>query len=215
MTSIALSPALLFQLSTKVHRAPDKLDPTSDWTLDDKYLLPRFDQWSGRADVKDKIDVRMAWSTAGLYFATSIICTARRAAKGTRQLELFIDTRSAIANRRLTKYCHSIRYTRRESTTLIDVACDATNDQYYPDSEKSKRVTEHSSMGDNAKEFSVRSFIPREVLYGYLPREFPQISYSFVYAHDDETVFTASLDRTMRQSNDPSLWIRGRLIDSE
>ncbi len=213
MSKIQIAPSMLFQYSVKVRQLPAKKIESAAVVLSDEFCLPNFSQLNDASKIELKIEPRLAWSESGLWFQLEVIMLKSiqtRLAKGAT-IRVFLDTRGATGNKRLTQFCHQFAVNldlQRKQTTV-----------HVVDNRKPNSMSEDQSLARPSVHADFRAdaillcmYFPANVLKGFQPKEFPQISYFYDLLEGTQPLINAGTDSRVKYDIDPSVWIRGQLV---
>lgn len=207
MSKLLISPNLMFQFATQVRKLESTPAKSAQWKLAPSHAMPDLTKWLLGATLK--FDLRLGWSESGIYLQMNLPLASEPAESS--NLRFWIDTRGAVANKRFTKFCHLIEYRLawRSMTVTQSLTCGKLDSKQ--DDEPSKTSIQ-SLVTKSSDGVELKSFVPTELLQGFQPKEFPQISYFYDYGSDTQPKINAGTDSRVRYDMDPSVWILARLV---
>lgn len=185
--------------------------------LDERYRLVGIGELEGRAS---PVEVRAAWSEAGLAFA--VLVEGKRQApwcRGTRAedsdgVQFWLDTRDVHNVHRASRFCHRFLFLPSGGGTRLDqpvahwLPINRAKDE--PRTVKPGLIQVRSNVRRDGYRLDV--FLPADTLTGFDPQEHPRLG--FTYAVNDRELGeqTLSVGRPMPYQEDPSLWSTLELV---
>lgn len=175
------------------------------------------------AKPREFFDLRMAWNPKGIGFAMHTWgksqlpwCRDARPYESDG-LHLCINTRGTTGIHRSNRFCHRFVFApfgggpKRDQPFAGLLPIDMARENPNPvDPTQLKRFSRPLADG-----YQMSGWIPAELLTGFDPQEFPQISLSTMVLDRECGMQTLLYDPTFPVLRDPSMWASVQLIDGE
>lgn len=183
-----LSPAPFFNLSAEVPHAEKKKN----------FKRGRLPDITGLTGEGHLVDVSLLWSPLALYFEVK----GRLSLDSGDQIELFIDTRDLKNSHVVTRFCHHFIIDLEEELGSEITRFRGDDTHLLADSS----LISVSTEGKRSSFTSTISF-PKEILFGYDPKEFDRmgLSYRFVRNNGEKQHFPLS-STFFNLEKHPALW---------
>ena len=187
--------------------------PRINGRLDDwypEYLVPDLSIMEGRPKVAE---VYMGWNEDGLYFAVKVKKRQPVRSYFDRywagdSLQVWLDMRDLKSSRRASRYCHQFNClptgggANKDEPIVKPSQVDRSRERWtMPDPEI---LTIASIISDSG--YSIELFLPKEVLNGYDPVEFPRLGFTYFLNNSEWPTQWWSAGRDLRVHIDPSTW---------
>jgi hypothetical protein len=212
MSKLLISPNLMFQFATQIKQLDSDQANPEKWKLASSFAMPDLTKWLLSTEGAIVPSFRLAWTESGIYMQSSFTKQEGSLQPLARtNLRFWIDTRGAVANKRLTKFCHLIDYYIDWTDASVTQKMTSGKSTLLLDDSSTKTVLK-SQVGKVGNELQLKSFIPAELMQGYQPTEFPQISFFYDFSNDSQPRINAGTDSRIRYDLDPSVWTLARLV---
>jgi hypothetical protein len=210
MPDALLPQRFLFRFSAPCRRR----DPP--WTsrgagLGEEYRLVSLAELEGRPS---PVEVRAAWSEAGLVFAIRVQgkrqppwCRATRA-EDSDGLQLWLDTRDVHNVHRAGRFCHRFLFLPGGGGRQLDEPVA----QWLPinRAREQPRAIQIGQIEVRAKNradgYTLEAFLPAAVLTGFDPLEHPRLGFTYAVVDREFGEQTFTVGSPMAYQEDPSLW---------
>ncbi len=209
-----IHPTLLFNFATSIQPFADVTSKKSSegWSLDKRYAVPDFAELAS-LEANLKRDFRLAWDRSGIFLQFQITAEDSKtiAAIKNCRFRFWVDTRGAVGNKRLTKFCQRFDHDCDVFKSICMVRSGTGRDE-KSDSEPAINIDGFDvRLAADKRQLTLYNFLPKSSLAGYQPDEFPQINYFYDFAIADNPPQPLSVGTAIKYDQDPSMWVRGNL----
>lgn len=200
----------LFRFSAPCHYC-DPLWGPKGIALDEKYRLASFAELEDRAA---PVDVRAAWSEAGMAFTVRVEgkrqspwCRATQP-EDSDGLQIFIDTRDVHNIHRAGRFCHRFAFLPGGDGKTFEVAVA----QWLPinRARENPRTIHPAHLQVRSEKrvdgYLLEAFIAAEALTGFDPQENPRLGFTYAVIDRELGEQTFAVGSPMPYEEDPSLW---------
>ncbi len=185
--------------------------------LDEQYRLV------GLAELEDRahnVEMRAAWSEAGLAFAGRV--SGKRQPPWCRDsrpedsdgLQIWIDTRDVHNVHRAGRFCHQFCFLpagagpHLDKATAVWIPIHRAREQPRPIAPEQLKV--HSRSRNDG--YLLEAFIPADALTGFDPGEHPRLGFTYAVLDRELGEQTFGVGSPMPYQEDPSLWATLELV---